>query len=324
MENYSVNRAAVGMIREAIARADALSIRVAKSASGATLVDMGLECPGSWEAARIFVEAGLGGLGRAGFGKFALGARTLPSIEVWVDHPVLATVASQAGDWKLGDGEFAPIGSGPARAIAHMDQWSTRAQYTDDRAEAVVIQLQTTHVPSDDVCRYVAEACQVRPENVYVVYAPTGCLVGSVQVASRTVEQVMVKLLVHEYDIHTVKYGWGVAPVAPIAPDEGEAMGRVNDCLIYGGTTMLYADGDDEAIEAVVSRLCFDVHAGELWGLPFARIFEKFGRNWFQVPHLVDSPAHVLINNLRSGRTFVGGQINYDVLKRSLLGDAAA
>jgi methenyltetrahydromethanopterin cyclohydrolase len=39
---------------------------------------------------------------------------------------------------------------------------------------------------------------------------------------------------------------------------------------------------------------------------------------------LVDSPAHVLINNLRSGRTFVGGQINYDVLKRSLLGDAAA
>ncbi|MBI4316672.1 MAG: methenyltetrahydromethanopterin cyclohydrolase, partial [Chloroflexi bacterium] len=232
------------MIKDAIARAEALSIRVSQSACGATLVDMGLDCVGSWEAGRIFVEAGLGGLGKATFGAFPLGEVVLPSINVWVDDPVIATVASQAGDWKLGEGEFAAIGSGPARAIAHQDQWSTRANYTD-RAEAVVVQLQTTRVPDDALCRRVAEACNVKPENVYVVFAPTGCLVGAIQVASRTVEQVMVKLLVHGFDIHTVRTGFGVAPVAPVARDEGEAMGRVNDCLIYGGTTMLYADTDD-------------------------------------------------------------------------------
>ncbi|MBI2975758.1 MAG: methenyltetrahydromethanopterin cyclohydrolase [Chloroflexi bacterium] len=307
------------MIKDAIARAEALSIRVSQSACGATLVDMGLDCVGSWEAGRIFVEAGLGGLGKATFGAFPLGEVVLPSINVWVDDPVIATVASQAGDWKLGEGEFAAIGSGPARAIAHQDQWSTRANYTD-RAEAVVVQLQTTRVPDDALCRRVAEACNVKPENVYVVFAPTGCLVGAIQVASRTVEQVMVKLLVHGFDIHTVRTGFGVAPVAPIVHDEGEAMGRVNDCLIYGGSTMLYADTDDAAIERVISQLCFDVHAGELWGMPFARIFERFERNWFKVPHLVDSPAHVIINNMKTGRTFVGGQINSVVLRQSLLG----
>jgi methenyltetrahydromethanopterin cyclohydrolase len=279
---------------------------------------MGLACAGGWEAGRIFVEAGLGGLGKASYGAFPLGGTTLPSICVWVDDPVLATVASQAGDWRLGDGEFAAIGSGPARAIAHQDQWSSRANYTD-QADEVVIQLQTTRMPDDSICLRVAEACRVRPENVYVVYAPTGCLVGSVQVASRTVEQVMVKLLVHGYDIHTVKLGFGSAPVAPVASDEGEAMGRANDCLMYGGSTMLYVEADDAAVEQVIGELCFDVHAGELWGLPFAQIFERFGRNWFNVPHLVDSPARVMMNNLRSGRTFVGGQINQEVLERSLL-----
>ncbi|MBI4770690.1 MAG: methenyltetrahydromethanopterin cyclohydrolase [Chloroflexi bacterium] len=315
----SINQAAAGMIKDAIARADALSIRVSRATCGATLVDMGLGCSGGWEAGRIFVEAGLGGLGRATFGAFPVGDSVLPSINVWVDEPVIATVASQAGNWKLSEGEFAAIGSGPARAIAHEDEWSAYAHYTD-QADEVVVQLQTTRVPDDAVCRHVAEACRVRPENVYVVFAPTGCLVGSIQVASRTVEQVMVKLLVHGFDIHTVRAGFGVAPVAPVARDEGEAMGRVNDCLIYGGTTMLYVETDDAPVEAAISQLCFDVHAGELWGLPFARIFERFGRNWFQVPPLVDSPARVFINNLKSGRTFAGGQIYEAVLRQSLLG----
>ena len=54
--------------------------------------------------------------------------------------------------------------------------------------------------------------------------------------------------------------------------------------------------------------------------MPFARIFERFERNWFKVPHLVDSPARVIINNMKTGRTFVGGQINSAALRKSLLG----
>ncbi len=45
---FSINQAAVAMIKDAIARAEALSIRVSQSACGATLVDLGLSCPGSW------------------------------------------------------------------------------------------------------------------------------------------------------------------------------------------------------------------------------------------------------------------------------------
>lgn len=318
MQSYSINKVAVAMIQDSIARADEFQIKAWQSACGATLVDMGLTCPGSWKAGQVFVEAGYGGLGKATYGVFDLDPFRVPTIDVWVDHPVIAVVASQAGCWELGQGEFAQIGSGPARAAALADRWSGSGYV--DRADAVVVQLQTTRIPSDDLCLQVAELSHVRPENVYVVFAPTACLVGAIQVASRTVEQVMIKLYLHGFDIHSVRHGWGTAPVAPLTPDEGEAMGRVNDCLFYGATTVLYSDAPDEEIESVVKRLCFDVNSGEFWGMPFAQIFARFNRNWFEVPDLIDSPAHVVINSLRTGHSFVGGQINREVLRRSFFG----
>ena len=322
MQGYSVNRAAAAMIKDAIARADEFQIKAWRADCGATLVDMGLTCPGSWKAGQVFVEAGFGGLGKATYGTFELEPFCLPTIEVWTDHPVIAVVASQAGCWELGTGQYAEIGSGPARAVALADRWSGSG-YVDQGADEVVVQLQTRRVPSDDLCRSVADACRVRPEQVYVVFAPTACLVGAIQVASRTVEQVMVKLFLHGFDIHTVRHGFGTAPVAPLTADEGEAMGRVNDCLFYGATTVLYADAPDEAIEPVISKLCFDVNAGEFWGMPFSGIFDRFGRNWFAVPDLIDSPAKVIINSLVTGHSFVGGQINRDVLRQSFFGQGS-
>ena len=318
-QDYSLNQAAVKIIKDAIVRADEFQIRSWRADCGSTLVDMGMTCPGSWKAGQAFVEAGFGGMGKATYGKFDIGPFTLPSIDVWVDHPVLAVVASQAGCWELGKGEMAEIGSGPARAVALADRWSGHG-YRDPDASEVVVQLQTPRIPSDDLCRTVAEACHVSPEQVYVVFAPTACLVGAIQVASRTVEQVMIKLFLRGFDIHSVKFGFGSAPVAPLAKSEAEVMGRANDALFYGATTVLYADAPDEVIAPIVENFCFDVNSGEFWGMPFAAIFDRFNRNWFAVPDLLDSPAKVIINSLQSGRSFLGGQINRDVLARSYFG----
>jgi methenyltetrahydromethanopterin cyclohydrolase len=319
MQDYSLNQAAVGIIQDVITRADEYQIHTWKAKCGSTLVDMGLNCPGSWKAGQAFVEIGFGGLGKATYGKFEIGHFILPSIDVWVDHPVLAVVASQAGCWELGTGELAMIGSGPARAVALADRWAGHG-YRDTKATQVVVQLQTNRVPSDDLCMAVANACHVAPEEVYVVFAPTACLVGAVQVASRTVEQVMIKLFLRGFDIHCVKHGFGMAPVAPLIKDEVEAMGRANDALFYGATTVLYADAPDEVIAPIVEGFCFDVNSGEFWGTPFVSIFRHFHCNWFEVPDLIDSPAKLIINSLQTGHSFVGGQINLQVLSRSYFG----
>ena len=65
-KDYSVNRTAVVLIKVALARADELNNRVSRSASGATMVDIGFDCPGGWEAGRIFAEAQAAALGMLG------------------------------------------------------------------------------------------------------------------------------------------------------------------------------------------------------------------------------------------------------------------
>jgi methenyltetrahydromethanopterin cyclohydrolase len=319
MQGYSLNQSAMKIVREVIGNPDEYQIRTWKTRSGSTLVDMGLECPGSWKAGQAFVEIGFGGLGKATYGKFEIGQFTIPSIDVWVDHPVLAVVASQAGCWELTSGELAMIGSGPARAAALADRWAGHG-YRDGNATEVVVQIQTNRVPDDELCLKVAEACHVPPEKVYVLFAPTACLVGHIQVASRTVEQVMIKLFLRGFDIHCIKYGFGTAPVAPLVKDEIEAMGRANDALFYGATTVLYADAPDKTIEPIVDGFCFDANSGEFWGQPFVSIFRHFHCNWFEVPDLVDSPARLMINSLQTGHSFVSGQINLQVLSRSYFG----
>ena len=42
---------------------------------------------------------------------------------------------------------------------------------------------------------WVAEACKVKPEDVYLLVAPSACIVGSIQVAARMLEQVCHKCM---------------------------------------------------------------------------------------------------------------------------------
>ena len=53
----------------------------------------------------------------------------------------------------------------------------------------------------------------------------------------------------------------------------------------------------------------------------FVEIYEEAGRDFYQIPLDLHSPAVLHINNLNSGRTFSAGEINYDVLRRSFFGE---
>jgi methenyltetrahydromethanopterin cyclohydrolase len=56
-------------------------------------------------------------------------------------------------------------------------------------------------------------------------------------------------------DIHAVRYVTGRASVPSLATDELTAMGRINDSLLYGGSVLLYVEGEDEAIEGMMPLL---------------------------------------------------------------------
>jgi methenyltetrahydromethanopterin cyclohydrolase len=58
--------------------------------------------------------------------------------------------------------------------------------------------------------------------------------------------------------------------------------------------------------------------ASKDYGRPFIEIFERAEYNFYKIDPNLFAPAVVIINNVRSGGTFKAGEINSEILLKSL------
>lgn len=314
-----LNRRAMRLMREMMEDPEYFDVRVHELGGGATLVDAGVECPGSWKAAEYFTRVTLGDLCSFSYGTWRHSEdASFASVELGVDRPLIACLASQIAGWQLGEGEFAAIGSGPARAVAAVegDPYLEMTPYRE-KAEEVVLCIQDGRLPGEETAELVAKECGIPTRNVYLLVAPAACLVGSVQVSARIIEQVCHKMYENGFDVAKVRNSRGSAPVLPVVRDEVVSMGRINDAILYAGETEFWVDAEDEEIARIVPALSSQDSSPE-YGKPFEEIFEEAGRDFYHIDHQVHSIGRVRIHNVRSGRSFASGEYLYQIIERVL------
>ena len=317
----SVNREAMKTVRLILDEADALGVAAARLPNGATVIDMGLEAKAGWRAAGLYTLASLGGLGSVGYEPFDLDGRMLTAVRVMIDHPIEACVASQIAGWRLQapGTEHAAILAGPGRALNREspDHYLDWVDYRDDHHEAVVA-IQASEPVTEKLAGGIASACRVDPGDLYVLVAPNRSLVSAVQVAARIVEQTIHRLAEEGMDLRGLRYAYGFGVVPPLVDDDLVAMGRINDSLLYGGVANITVEGDDDECDRIVGRVISAASAA--YGRPFIDIYEEAGRDFYEIPIELHSPAEVHLTNLASGRTFSAGRINTEVLTASFFG----
>ncbi len=316
--DFSVNDIALQIVSPILDNPRRYGAEISRSPGGATVVDLGVHAPGSWLAARLFVESAFGGLAEVTFGRMAIKELEVVTVSVVIDDPMLSVVACHGGAWKLGEGEFAAMGSGPARARARADRWARKVDYRDPSNHAL-LHLQMPALPDDNLLQRVADACEMPQANLVAVVAPSASLVGSVQVASRAFEQCLVALgRTTDFDVSTVVHGDSTAPVAPVVDGETMAFGRINDALVYGGMSTLWVrHADDEAVRRATESIPFSKHAGEYYGRSYRELFEAYNRSIYNVPANLDAPAKMTMLNLATGSAFTAGEINIERLYQS-------
>ncbi|MHB0980174.1 MAG: methenyltetrahydromethanopterin cyclohydrolase [Thermoleophilia bacterium] len=319
----SLNDKAVGVVQRMVAEAESLGVAVSRLSNGAQIVDAGVEAPGSLEAGRLFAEACMGGLGEVQFRMLDLDGLTLPGVEVNAHRPVLACMAAQYAGWAVNvpasatSPPYFAMGSGPARALYRGDPIFEIVDYRDP-AETAVLTLESRQLPSAAAAGWIAEKCGVSPDRLYLLVAPTAGLVGSVQIAARIVETGLHKMHEVGFDIHTVLSGFGACPLAPVASDDLQAIGRTNDAVLYGGRAWYTVRTDDALIEQVIEKL--PSMASRDYGVPFGELFQRYGGDFYQIDPLLFSPAELAVVNVTSGRTFRAGRIDAAMLEKTLLG----
>ncbi len=300
------------------ADADVLGVSVVVLEGRTRVIDCGIEAAGGLEAGRLLAEICLGGAGQVAFTPWSAGDLSLPGVTVWTDRPAIACLGSQYAGWAVKPEGYFAMGSGPLRAIARVEtELYEKLDYAELPDGPGVLVLETRVPPTAEVAAWLARKSAVGPERLTLLVAPTASPAGGVQISARVVETALHKLLHLGFDVRRVLTGFGSAPIPPQAKNDLRAIGRTNDCVLYGGTVHLTLRGDDDELALLAERL--PSSASRDYGSPFYELFQHYGGDFYKVDPELFSPAEVWLTNAATGRTFRGGARNADVLRQSLL-----
>ncbi|MGI9861457.1 methenyltetrahydromethanopterin cyclohydrolase [Moorella naiadis] len=313
------NIAAQILAAEVLPQAESLGIGVTRLANGATVVDMGIEYPGSWTAAKYFVEIGLGGLGQLAFSTYRLDGFLTPAVRITVTYPLIAEMASHVAYWKLNHQGKNVVISGPIRSIRAPDIFARATAYRDLYATKAVACIQTTEIPGEGLAELIAGEIDILPDSIYILAAKTASIVGAVQVCARNVEQTLPTLYDRGFDIAKIVQAEGLTPVVSIVDDEEVAYGHVNDCLIYGQESNIYVRCRDEELTRILTDIPF-VKNSDIYGTSFQELFQRCQNDWALVPRDWDAPCQVNLINLATGSIFSTGTPHLGILTSDFLG----
>jgi len=249
----------------------------------------------------------------------------LEMLEVETQYPVISCLGSQLAGWNVKiqksneSGEkkthFNSMASGPARAISRVEKkLYDRINYFDTYKSAVIC-LETRKKPDELVADYIAKNCGIQPNKLYILYAPTASLTGSVQVAARSVETALHKLAEMGFDLTWLVTAKGICPIAPVAENDEKAMGFTNDCIIYTGnvTFVLDVNPDEEKEMIEIAKKC-PSNQVQTWGKPFLKIFQEAKHDFYNIDPALFAPARITLVNRITGTIITEGELNPEVL----------
>src|SRR5437867_1603874 len=297
---------------------DAAASRVAVDvlSNGARVIDAGIEVDGGLAAGAALGAMCMGGLGAITFVPVELGGRSWPGVHVATDNPAVSCMASQYAGWAIKVGDFFGMGSGPLRAHVRAEtELYAKLRYAE-RATRGVLVLETRSPVTEAVAAWIAERSGFDPARLTLAVAPTASLAGGVQIVARVLETGLHKMDALGFDVTRVVSGIGTAPLAPVAKNDLRAIGRTNDCILYGSRAHFTVRADDDTLASLAQRL--PASASKDYGTPFYEIFKRYDNDFYKIDPLLFSPAAVSLTSTITGRTFTGGRVDADVLHRSL------
>jgi methenyltetrahydromethanopterin cyclohydrolase len=297
-------------------QADVLRVNSFRLPSGARIIDAGVNTPGGVEAGIALAEICMGGLGNVSCTPVQIGNQSYSGLTVWTDHPAVSCMASQYAGWAISVGKYFAMGSGPLRAHARVERELFDKLSYEEEAEEGILVLETRSLPTDEVVASIAEKARLQPVQLTFVVAPTASLAGGVQISARIIETGLHKIETLGFDVRRVIGATGTAPLPPVAKNDLRAIGRTNDCILYGGQARYTVQAPDAELEKLAEQV--PASASRDYGTPFYEIFQRYGGDFYKIDPLLFSPAEVWLTSTETGRTFHAGRLNPEVLEGSL------
>ena len=312
--NLSVSNLAKKLVDKLIGNSKELNVLIKKGPLNCTIIDAGIETDGSEQAGKLIAEICMGGLGIINLKK----TDTFPNwpLETIVKskHPVISCLASQYAGWNLTHEKFYALASGPGRAIARREELFKDLKYKD-QSKFIYLIMEVDKTPPKEIIEKISNDCKKAAENIILILTPTQSISGVIQVVSRVSEVGLHKLHTLKFPLENVEEVLGSAPIPPVSKDFITSMGRTNDAILYGGNVKLKVRGSDDQINELAKKL--PSTSSKDYGKPFAEIFNDYKGDFYAIDPKLFSPGKVVITSLETGKIFVEGKLNSDLLDES-------
>jgi methenyltetrahydromethanopterin cyclohydrolase len=316
MTDLGMNARARELVESMVEQSASLRVRATTLGNGARVIDAGIEVEGGYGAGLALARICMGGLSDIAFTTTKVGEQSWPAVLVTTDHPAVSCMASQYAGWAISVDKFFAMGSGPLRAHARVEkELFEKLGYTETASGGVLV-LEGRVPPTEAVAAWVAEKARLKPSQVTFVIAPTASIAGGVQISARILETGLHKMETLGFDVRRVVSGYGVAPIPPVAKNDLRAIGRTNDCILYGGQARYTVRAGDDELATLAGKV--PASASRDYGTPFYDIFQRYEGDFYKIDPLLFSPAEVWLTSVETGRTFHAGRLNAEVLEASL------
>ncbi len=309
-----LNDSAAVLVHQLLEKSAKLEITHSQLDSGVTIIDLGISATGSLAAGIALAEICLAAQGHVTLVPLASELPTAHAVTIKSDQPLAACMASQYAGWQIVTDDFFGMGSGPMRAAAGSEEIFKHIGCTESASHVIGV-IETASIPTKTACELITTACQIEPQNLTLLVAPTSSLAGTVQIVARSLETAMHKMHELGFDLHRIQRGTGTAPLCPLGKDDLLSIGLTNDAILYGGEVEIWVSGDDSSLSDIGPKI--PSNASEDYGRPFVDIFKQYNNDFYKIDPQLFSPATIRINNVDTGNVFCFGEINSAVLLES-------
>jgi methenyltetrahydromethanopterin cyclohydrolase len=223
-------------------------------------------------------------------------------------------MASQYAGWAISPEGFFGMGSGPLRAHARVEKELFGKLGYAETTEHGVLVLEGRQLPTEAVAEWVAAKANKSPTSSLSSWPRRQPRRGR-QIAARVVETAMHKIEQLHFDLSRIVSAVGFAPLPPVAKNDIRAIGRTNDCILYGGSVHFTVRASDEELAELAPRV--PASASRDHGTPFYDIFQRYTKDFYAIDPLLFSPAEVRLTSTESGRDLSRRAAQQDVLRAS-------
>ena len=300
----SVNESVTKYVDKLLDSEEELGIRSHYLENKATVIDCGVNSPGSIGAGVLYSMISLGGLGTVSIVPGIIDNYYINFAQAIIDRPAIACLCSQKPAWKFKADGFAGTGYGPARTISQKPKnIFSVINYSDD-AETAIINIETQAMPGAKELDYVARQCSTDPECVVALIARPNSIVSSVVNSTRVVEWAMNRLFQTGYDVKDILSASSVCPVSPLKKEEPDFLGASFDSIAYYGMAYFYARGRDDKFKDITSL------SSKSYGKSFKALLKESQGDFSKVDPAMYAPARILVNGVQDGTLEAYGKLD--------------